>query len=86
MLTAGGHNPLLQGSFDMAWRYLRAMRANPPGAAGGNQARRATFAASLEQSEQLFDAAAGAGVMTKPLQLFYGLSQAGRAIAAVAPK
>jgi len=43
------------------------------------------FTASLEQAEQLFAAAASAGVMTKPLQLYYGLSQAGRAIAAIAP-
>ena len=78
-------NPVLEGSFPMAWRHLRSMRAKPPGAAGGNPERRATFTASLEQAQQLFAAAADADVMTKPLQLYYGLSQAGRVIAAAAP-
>ncbi|MFB6831381.1 YaaC family protein [Streptomyces hydrogenans] len=40
------------------------------------------FSASLEQSEQLFDAARGVGYASRPLLLFYGISQAGRAIAA----
>jgi YaaC-like Protein len=40
---------------------------------------------AARQAERLFGAAADAGVMTKPLQLYYGISQAGRAIAAVAP-
>jgi hypothetical protein len=81
----GGSDPLFGEAFKTAWRHLRSLRASPPGAAGGNQARRATFTAALEQAEQLFGAAATADVMTKPLQLFYGLSQASRAIAAAAP-
>jgi hypothetical protein len=85
LLTEGGSDPFFQGAFEQAWRHLRSMRARPPGAASSNQTRRATFTAALEQAEQLFGAAANADVMTKPLQLFYGLSQAGRAIAAVAP-
>jgi len=41
------------------------------------------FTTSLEQSEQFLSAAATVGYATKPVQLFYALSQAGRAIAAV---
>lgn len=41
--------------------------------------------AALQQAEELFDAAGAIGVASAPLPLFYGLSQAGRAIAAAAP-
>ena len=85
MLIQGNMNPLKENAFSMAWRHLRSLRAQPPGAASANPDRRSMFTAALEQAEQLFAAAASAGVMTKPLQLYYGLSQAGRAIAAVAP-
>ena len=85
MLFEGGYNPLTEGGFVMAWRHLRGLRARPPGAAATNPERRDTVTTSLEQAEQLFSAAESAGVMTKPLQLYYGLSQAGRAIASVAP-
>ncbi|MFD6471549.1 YaaC family protein [Streptomyces goshikiensis] len=68
---------------DEAWQKLRASRANPPGKAGGG-ARRKTYGAALEQAEQMFRAAAVVGPATRPLQVFYGLSQAGRAIAAAA--
>jgi hypothetical protein len=44
--------------------------------------RRAVFAAALEQAEQLLTAAQSVGHASRPLLLFYGLSQAGRAIAA----
>lgn len=50
----------------------------------GSPVRQATFTAALEQAEQLFRAAEGAGVMTRPISLYYGLNQAGRAIAAAA--
>jgi hypothetical protein len=40
------------------------------------------FAAALRQSEELFDAAKAVSAAAKPLPLFYGLSQAGRAITA----
>lgn len=65
----------------VAWQMLRELRHRPPGRAGQGQ-RRATFDAALEQSEQLFAAAGAVGVQARPLLLFYGLSQAGRAIAA----
>jgi hypothetical protein len=41
------------------------------------------FASALEQSEQLMRAAEVVGPAAQPLPLFYALSQAGRAIAAV---
>lgn len=66
-----------------SWRRLRALRAAPP---TPNPARRRLFGASLEQAEQQFMAAASVGVQSRPLNLFYGLSQAGRALAsALAP-
>jgi hypothetical protein len=64
------------------WRELRALRANPPGRAGTNAKRRDVFTAALEQAEQYLRAAANAGYPTKPVQLFYALSQSGRAICA----
>jgi hypothetical protein len=64
------------------WSILRALRAAPPGSAGVIDARRVVFAAALEQAEQFLTAASAVGYATKPVQLFYALSQAGRAIAA----
>ncbi|MFE2078024.1 YaaC family protein [Streptomyces misionensis] len=69
---------------DEAWERLRASRWKPPGRAAGTASRRKTYAAALEQTEQMFRAAAVVGPATRPLQVFYGLSQAGRAIAAAA--
>ncbi|MFE0778754.1 YaaC family protein [Streptomyces sp. NPDC058861] len=66
---------------DQAWERLRASRSNPPGRASAG-ARRKTYAAALEQTGQMFRAAAVVDPATRPLQVFYGLSQAGRAIAA----
>ena len=65
------------------WAVLRGLRATPPGLAASNNARREVFAAALEQAEQFLTAADAVGYATKPVQLFYALSQAGRAIAAV---
>lgn len=65
---------------DVTWRGIRNLRAIPPGHAAG--ARQATFTMALEQAEQLFAAAETIGPAARPLTLFYGLSQAGRAIAA----
>jgi hypothetical protein len=39
----------------------------------------------LEQCEQFLDAASATGYATRPVQLFYALSQAGRAIVAASP-
>lgn len=63
------------------WGGLRELRGSPPKFASKG-ARRSTFAAALEQGQQLWDAAAGVGPQTKPLLLFYGLTQAGRALLA----
>ncbi|WP_313816336.1 YaaC family protein [Citricoccus sp.] len=44
------------------------------------------FQAALEQAQQQYKAAAAIGYESRPLNLFYGLSQAGRALAAISPK
>jgi hypothetical protein len=62
----------------VSWRAIRGLRADPPGNAGGN--RQPTFTTALEQAEQLFTAAASTGPAARPLPLFYGVSQAGRAL------
>lgn len=64
-----------------AWPRIRACRSAPPGQAIRGH-RRAIFSAALEQSEQLFNAARTTTAAARPLLLFYGLSQAGRAIVA----
>lgn len=64
----------------VSWRALRSLRADPPGLAGGE--RQATFVMALEQAEELFTAAAAAGPAARALPMFYGLSQAGRALVA----
>lgn len=69
---------------ETVWEQLRATRWNPPAPAGATRERRATYVFALEQAEQMFRAAATVGPATRPLQVFYGLSQAGRAIAAAA--
>jgi hypothetical protein len=68
-----------------ALRDLRALRFAPPGFAGRG-ARRQVFQAALDQCEQFLVAAHGAGYATRPVQLFYALSQAGRAIVAASPR
>lgn len=65
-----------------SWRSIRARRARVPVAADDSSDREQTFRSSLEQAEQLFKAADAIGYESRPLNLFYGLSQAGRAIAA----
>jgi hypothetical protein len=44
------------------------------------------FQSSLEQCEQFLDAADDTGYATRPVQLFYALSQASRAIVAASPR
>jgi YaaC-like Protein len=86
VLSVGGSDLFAREGLEFAWRWLCGQRATPPGAAKTNADRAATFNMALQQSEELFKAAASAGVASKPLLVFYGLTQAGRAIAAVAPK
>ena len=66
------------------WEKLRRTRWNPPAAAAADAARRRTYVFALEQAEQMFRAASGTGVATRPMLLFYGLGPAGRAVAAAA--
>jgi hypothetical protein len=66
---------------DVAFR-VRATRAAPPGAAAGHADRRATYGAALAQFDELMHAARVSSPASRPLPLFYALSQAGRAIAA----
>jgi hypothetical protein len=67
-----------------ATRDLRAFRYDPPGYAK-HGARQTTFQSALEQCEQFLAAARPAGYATRSVQLFYALSQAGRAIVAASP-
>lgn len=62
-----------------SWRRIRSLRSHPPSRV--NADRRSTYAAALEQAEQQFDAAAQVATESRAINLFYGLSQAGRAIA-----
>lgn len=65
-----------------AQNVIRLTRSDPPGQAGSDKARRGNYAAALQQFDELLAAAAAAGHASRPLPLFYALSQAGRAIAA----
>lgn len=65
-----------------AWGDLRSLRSLPPGYAGRDPQRRGVFSAALQQSEELLRGAEQLGYASRPLNLFYGLSQAGRAITA----
>lgn len=47
-----------------------------------NDSRKKLFNSSLEQAQQQFEAAGRVGVESRALNLYYGLSQAGRAISA----
>jgi len=71
-------------NYSDVWEYLRSTRWNPPGAADSASERRRTYAFALEQAEQMLRAAVTVGPATRPLLIFYGLNQAGRAIAASA--
>lgn len=63
-------------------QLLRGMRATPPGLATMDEQRRATFQAAMEQSEQLLAASRATPYASRPLPLFYALSQGSRAVAA----
>ena len=60
---------------------MRSLRADRPGLAARG-ARATTFGAGLEQAEQLWLASQNVGAIASPLLLFYGLTQAGRAMCA----
>ena len=81
-LTEGTLADLVSPSREAVWRHLRALRYEPPGRARRG-ARAEVFGSALEQSQQLFSAAS-VDYASRPILLFYGLSQVGRAIAACA--
>jgi hypothetical protein len=61
---------------------IRATRASPFGLARDDPDRRAVYGAALGQFQELMTAANDSSAASRPLPLFYALSQAGRAIAA----
>jgi hypothetical protein len=69
-----------------AWRDIRSLRAEPAGALratlDSDPRRRNEFHMALEQGQQQFLASQQIGFESRPLNLFYGLSQTGRALAA----
>lgn len=67
-------------SAEESWRRLRTLRATPP--APMPRRRHELFTSSLEQAQQQFDAAAHIGVESRALNLYYGISQAGRSVSA----
>lgn len=60
---------------------MRSLRADRPRLAARG-ARAKTFGAGLEQAERLWLASQNVGAIASPLLLFYGLTQAGRALCA----
>lgn len=66
-----------------SWRRLRLFRSDFLRVSGAGDIH-SLFASALHQAEQQFRAARTVGYESRPLNLFYGLSQAGRAVAAVA--
>ena len=65
---------------------IRATRASPPGHASADDHRREVYCAALAQFDELIVSASSVGPASRPLPLFYALSQAGRAIAAANAK
>ncbi|MGO9959020.1 MAG: YaaC family protein [Solirubrobacteraceae bacterium] len=61
---------------------IRATRASPPRYALDDDERRRVYGAALAQFDELITAATAVGPVSRPLPLFYALSQGGRAIAA----
>jgi hypothetical protein len=66
---------------DWSLLAIRATRAQPP-AKATTGARRDLYGAALQQFDELIEASRSAGHASRPLPLFYALSQAGRAIVA----
>lgn len=71
-----------------SWRRVRTFRASASARLESTLSRDRVdvFHMALEQSQQQFLAAAAIGYESRPLNLFYGLAQAGRAIAAASPR
>ena len=58
------------------------MRSSPPAVAGADEERKLVFQSALAQAEELWEAASVVGPASRPLPLFYCMSQAGRAVCA----
>jgi hypothetical protein len=67
-----------------SWRAIRSHRAAPSVSLAKvlRGQRKEVFHVALEQSQQQFRAASAVGYESRPLNLFYGLAQAGRAVCA----
>lgn len=74
------HWDMARRSGTESWRRVRFLRSSSKMAAQ-SPALRNLFTMSLQQAEQQFAAAKVVGFESRPLNLFYGLSQAGRALA-----
>jgi hypothetical protein len=75
--------PVVMTYDDAAIRYqLRRARTDVQVGTPAKGHRTRTFWAALQQFEELLDAAGAVGPASRPLPLFYALSQAGRAITA----
>lgn len=72
------------GTQPAGWEYLQRIRSKQPAAASEGD-RSQTFQAALGQFEALFTAARQVSNESRPILLFYGVSQAVRAVAAAAP-
>jgi hypothetical protein len=64
------------------WSLIRETRARRPGKAADHPKRAEVYGAALQQFEELMRAARSVGYASRPLPLFYAISQAGRAITA----
>lgn len=71
-----------------SWRMIRSFRADPPHAVKQTlrAGRTLEFQMALQQAQQQFTAATSIGYESRPLNLYYGIAQAGRALAAASPK
>jgi hypothetical protein len=72
------------------WGGIRSLRHDPPASASGNgdnrHPRLTTFQAAIEQCEQFIKAASTADYATRPVHLFYAMSQGSRAVVAASPR
>jgi hypothetical protein len=71
-----------------SWRTVRTVRAEPPPKIARQVSRgerRVVFHTAMEQAQQQYAAAAVVGYESRALNLFYGLAQAGKALAASSP-
>lgn len=81
----GGTRPrgILARRMSRMWDWLRITRHDPMGRAQTNTDNAKIYRAALQQFEELVRAAESSGAASRPLPLFYALTQAGRAIIAV---